>query len=90
MSAGMRRFPTSGTDDHRLGPYHARIQQRFQYKRPLRQPQAGSILDLLGDWPLYVAVEIGMALGLWAAITVPWCLQHKPRAPDGLPKNPRD
>jgi hypothetical integral membrane protein (TIGR02206 family) len=36
------------------------------------KPPGGSVLDVLGPWPFYVAVEIGLAAGLWALITWPF------------------
>ena len=37
-----------------------------------RKPSNGSLLDLLGPWPVYVAAEIAIVLGLWALMTWPW------------------
>ena len=36
------------------------------------KPDNGTILDLFGDWPTYLGVEIVVALLLWAAMTWPW------------------
>ncbi len=37
-----------------------------------RKPSGGSILDLLGPWPWYVVVEIGIVAVVWALMTWPW------------------
>lgn len=36
------------------------------------KPPDASVLDLMGDWPWYLAVEVAVALSLWALITWPW------------------
>jgi hypothetical integral membrane protein (TIGR02206 family) len=36
------------------------------------KPTSGSLLDLLGPWPMYVAAEIAIVLAGWALITWPW------------------
>ncbi len=36
------------------------------------KPDAASILDYLGDWPLYVVAEVVIVLTVWAAMTWPW------------------
>lgn len=36
------------------------------------KPASVSILDLLGPWPYYVAVEILIIMAVWAALTWPW------------------
>lgn len=36
------------------------------------KPPGASILDLMGDWPWYLARELAIALALWALITWPW------------------
>lgn len=37
-----------------------------------RKPGGGSILDLLGPWPVYVFAEIGIVIVVWALMTWPW------------------
>jgi hypothetical integral membrane protein (TIGR02206 family) len=36
------------------------------------KPRAASILDLLGDWPVYVVAEIAIIVAVWALATWPW------------------
>ncbi|HSV41237.1 MAG TPA: TIGR02206 family membrane protein [Nocardioidaceae bacterium] len=36
------------------------------------KPSSGSVLDLMGPWPVYVVVEVGILIGLWALMTWPW------------------
>lgn len=36
------------------------------------KPPGRSILDLLGEWPVYVFVELVAGAALWALITLPW------------------
>lgn len=42
------------------------------------KPPGASVLDLLGDWPWYLAVELGLGLTLWALITWPWTHSREP------------
>ena len=37
-----------------------------------RKPSGGSILDLLGPWPVYVVAEIVIVAVVWALMTWPW------------------
>ncbi|WP_141013237.1 YwaF family protein [Nocardioides sambongensis] len=39
------------------------------------KPSSGSLLDLLGPWPLYVALEIAIVAAVWAAMTA---VLHRP------------
>jgi hypothetical integral membrane protein (TIGR02206 family) len=39
------------------------------------KPDNASILDLLGPWPFYVAVEIAIIMAVWALMTWPWARQ---------------
>ena len=36
------------------------------------KPSEATVLDLLGPWPFYVVVEMGIVAAGWALITVPW------------------
>lgn len=37
-----------------------------------RKPSGGSLLDLMGPWPLYVVVEVAILVAVWALMTWPW------------------
>lgn len=36
------------------------------------KPAAGSVLDPLGPWPLYLVIEIFAVIAVWALMTWPW------------------
>jgi hypothetical integral membrane protein (TIGR02206 family) len=38
----------------------------------VRKPASGSLLDLLGPWPVYVFASLGVLTAGWALITWPW------------------
>ncbi len=42
------------------------------------KPSGGSILDLLGPWPVYVAAEIVIVAVVWALMTWPWTRDRTP------------
>ncbi|STZ73049.1 putative integral membrane protein [Mycolicibacterium fortuitum] len=37
-----------------------------------RKPPTASVLDVLGPWPVYLAVEVAIVLIVWALMTWPW------------------
>lgn len=41
------------------------------------KPSGGSVLDLLGPWPVYVVAEIAIVAAIWAAMTWPWARTHE-------------
>jgi hypothetical integral membrane protein (TIGR02206 family) len=43
-----------------------------------RKPPNSSLLDLLGPWPWYVAVEIALVAAGWALMTWPWARRPAP------------
>lgn len=44
-----------------------------------RKPHRGSVLDYLGDWPVYVFQEIAIVATVWALMTLPWVLLARRR-----------
>jgi hypothetical integral membrane protein (TIGR02206 family) len=40
------------------------------------KPRTASVLDLFGDWPVYVAVEAAVVAAGWALMTWPWVLRR--------------
>jgi hypothetical integral membrane protein (TIGR02206 family) len=47
-----------------------------------RKPGGGSILDLLGPWPVYVLAEIAIVALVWALMTWPWVRASARRSAD--------
>ena len=43
----------------------------------VRKPGAGSLLDLLGPWPVYVLASLGILVCGWALITWPWVIRRR-------------
>ena len=48
------------------------------------KPDNPSLLDLMGDWPWYLGVEIVVGVLAWALITLPWTLS-RPATPADHP-----
>ncbi|WP_232676939.1 TIGR02206 family membrane protein [Nocardioides sp. R-C-SC26] len=47
----------------------------------IEKPRNGSVLDLLGPWPIYVIAEIAIVAAIWALLTWPWNRTSAPRIP---------
>jgi hypothetical integral membrane protein (TIGR02206 family) len=45
-----------------------------------RRPDNPSLLDLMGDWPWYLAVELVVGLSAWALLTWPWTRSRQDRS----------
>ncbi len=43
-----------------------------------RKPQRASALDLLPDWPWYLAVEVIVLAAVWALLVLPWARRPAP------------
>lgn len=46
-----------------------------------RKPSNGSVLDVLGPWPVYVLAEIVIVAAIWAAMTAPWASSRRTFTP---------
>lgn len=43
-----------------------------------RKPSSGTVLDVLGPWPVYLVAEAAIVLAGWALITLPWTRRRRP------------
>ena len=53
----------------------------------VEKPSSGTILDLLGPWPVYVVAEIALIAGVWALMTWAWNQQRKVSQPGWAPRS---
>ena len=54
------------------GAYAFNLAADTNYGYLVRKPSSGSLLDLLGPWPLYVIAEVAIVAAIWALMTWPW------------------
>ncbi|WP_229054782.1 TIGR02206 family membrane protein [Aeromicrobium sp. Leaf350] len=59
-----------------VGVYAFNVAAGTNYGYVNRKPQRASALDLLPEWPWYVAVEIVVLTVVWALLVLPWALRH--------------
>ncbi|GAA5149328.1 TIGR02206 family membrane protein [Nocardioides marinquilinus] len=77
---GLRRTPTwrdyaftvGATLLWAVGTYCFNAAAGTNYGYLQEKPSSGSILDLLGPWPVYVVAEIVIVAAVWALMTWPW------------------
>lgn len=55
-----------------VGAYAFNVAAGTNYGYLVRKPGSGSVLDLLGPWPVYVVAEIAIVAVVWALMTWPW------------------
>lgn len=46
------------------------------------KPPGGSVLDLLGPWPLYLVAEVAIVAAVWSLMTWPWTRRDVRRTPE--------
>lgn len=54
------------------GAYAFNLVADTNYGYLVRKPSSGSVLDLLGPWPVYLLAEVVIVAGIWALMTWPW------------------
>jgi hypothetical integral membrane protein (TIGR02206 family) len=42
------------------------------------RPASASLLDLMGDWPVYLLTAFVAMFVVWALITLPWMVRRRP------------